>query len=86
MDALQHLDLLAEFGGQRRGGLLRSHHGGGVDGVVLVVGELVRDLFGLPLALRGQARARHVGVDDAAGVGLGLRVPDERHGDAVGLR
>ena len=53
---------------------------------IVVVGELVRQLLGLPLALVGQAGARDVGVDDPVRVGLGLCVADERHGDAARLR
>ena len=78
MQTRQDLDLLAECFGQRRRGLLGTDNVGGVDGVVVVAGELVGQLLGLPLAFLAETRTGNVGVDHIAGVGQGLGVPDER--------
>src|ERR1700733_9815814 len=58
----QDLDGLAERMGQRLSGLLGTDHVRGVDGIEIVAGELVRELFGLAFALLTQARSGESGV------------------------
>ncbi len=82
--AVQHLDLLAEFTGQRPGGLLGFRHRRGVDAVVVVAATGVPPA-GPALALGGEAGAGQP-VSIPAGVGLRLCVSDKGQGDAARLR